>query len=52
MILTGLIFSLISPTKGLFKTSEDTDLAISMFCMIIGSILMIVVVEKALRKIE
>src|SRR5690606_21805595 len=52
MMLTGLIFTLISPTKGLFKTNESTDLAIGMFVMIIGSILIIVVVEKALRKIE
>jgi len=52
MILTGLIFTLIAPSKGLFKTNESLDLAIGMFCMIIGSILMIVVVEEALRKIE
>ena len=30
MMLTGLIFTLISPTKGLFKTNESTDLAIGM----------------------
>lgn len=52
MMLTGLIFTLIAPSKGLFKTNESVDLAIGMLCMIIGSILMIVVVEKALRKIE
>ena len=52
MMLTGLIFTLIAPSKGLFKTNESADLAIGMFCMIVGSILMIVVVEKALRKIE
>jgi|SRR5690606_12805878 len=52
MMITGLIFTLISPTKGLFKTSESIDLAIGMFCTIVGSILMIVVVEKALRKIK
>ncbi len=52
MMLTGLIFSLIAPSKGLFKTNESTDLAIGMFCTIVGSILMIVVVEKALRKLN
>ena len=52
MMLTGLIFTLIAPSKGLFKTNESVDLGIGMFCMIVGSILMIVVVEKALRKIE
>jgi len=52
MMLTGLIFSLISPTKGLFKTNETTDVIFGMGVMIIGTILMIVVVEKALRKIE
>lgn len=52
MMLTGLIFSLIAPSKGLFKTDESTDLAIGMFCTIVGSILMIVVVEKALRKLN
>ncbi len=52
MMLTGFIFTLISPSKGLFKTNESIDLAIGMFCMIVGSILMIVVVEKALRKVE
>ncbi|SFN62153.1 SdpI/YhfL protein family protein [Paenimyroides ummariense] len=52
MMLTGLIFTLIAPSKGLFKTNDSIDLAIGMFCMIVGSILMIVVVEKALRKIE
>ena len=52
MILTGLIFTLIAPSKGLFQTNATVDLAIGMFCMIIGSILMIVAVEKALRKIE
>lgn len=52
MMLTGLIFTFLSPTKGLFKTNESTDLVIGMFVMIISSILMIVVVEKALRKIE
>lgn len=52
MMLTGLIFTFIAPSKGLFQTNESADLAIGMFCMIIGSILMIVVVEKALRKIE
>jgi len=52
MMLTGLIFTLIAPSKGLFKTNESVDLAIGMLCMIVGSILMIVVVEKALRKIE
>lgn len=52
MMLTGLVFTLIAPSKGLFKTNESVDLAIGMFCMIVGSILMIVVVEKALRKIE
>ena len=52
MMLTGLIFSLIAPSKGLFKTNESTDLAIGMFCTIVGSILMIVVVEKALKKIN
>ena len=52
MMLTGLIFTLIAPSKGLFKTSESVDLAIGMFCMIIGSILMIVTVEKALRKVN
>lgn len=52
MMLTGLIFTLIAPSKGFFKTNESVDLAIGMFCMIVGSILMIVVVEKALRKIE
>ena len=52
MMLTGLIFTLISPSKGLFKTNESIDLAIGMFCMIVGSILMIVVVEKALRKVD
>ena len=51
MMLTGLIFTLIAPSKGLFKTTESIDLAIGMFCMIVGSILMIVVVEKALRKL-
>lgn len=52
MMLTGLIFTLISPSKGLFKTNESIDLAIGMFCMIVGSILMIVVVEKALRRVD
>lgn len=52
MMLTGLIFTLIAPSKGLFKTNESVDLAIGMFCMIVGSILMIVVVEKALRKVN
>ncbi|WLD22799.1 SdpI family protein [Flavobacterium dauae] len=52
MMLTGLIFTLIAPSKGLFKTNESTDLAIGMFCTIVGSILMIVVVEKALKKIN
>lgn len=52
MMLTGLIFTFLSPTKGLFKTNESTDLAIGMFCTIVGSILMIVVVEKALRKLN
>ncbi|SFO15488.1 SdpI/YhfL protein family protein [Paenimyroides ummariense] len=52
MMLTGLIFTLIAPSKGLFKTNDSIDLAIGMFCMIVGSILMIVVVEKALRKIK
>lgn len=52
MMLTGLIFTLIAPSKGMFKTNESVDLAIGMLCMIVGSILMIVVVEKALRKIE
>ena len=51
MVLTGFIFTLIAPSKGLFKTNESIDLAIGMFCMIVGSILMIVVVEKALRKL-
>ncbi len=51
MMFTGLIFTLIAPSKGLFKTNENIDLAIGMFCMISGSILMIVAVEKALRKI-
>src|SRR5690606_32411124 len=35
MMLTGLIFSLIAPSKGLFKTNESTDLAIGMFCTIV-----------------
>jgi len=52
MMLTGLIITLIATSKGLFQTNATVDLAIGMFCMIIGSILMIVVVEKALRKIE
>lgn len=52
MMLIGLIFTLIAPSKGFFKTNESVDLAIGMFCMIVGSISMIVVVEKALRKIE
>src|SRR5690606_36831666 len=52
MMLTGLIFSLIAPSKGLFKTDESTDFAIGMFCTIVGSSLMIVVVEKALRKLN
>ena len=52
MMLTGFIFTLIALSKGLFKTNESVDLAIGMFCMIIGSILMIVVVEKAVRKIS
>lgn len=51
MVLTGFIFTLIAPSKGLFKTNESIDLAIGMFCMIVGSILIIVVVEKALRKL-
>lgn len=51
MVLTGFIFTLIAPSKGLFKTNESIDLVIGMFCMIVGSILMIVVVEKALRKL-
>lgn len=52
MVLTGFIFTLIAPSKGLFKTNESIDLAIGMFCLIVGSILMIVVVEKGLRKTE
>src|SRR5690606_40964233 len=40
MMLTGLIFTFLSPTKGLFKTNESTDLVIGMFVMIISSILM------------
>src|SRR5690606_36630467 len=37
MVLTGFIFTLIAPSKGLFKPNESIDLAIGMFCMIVGS---------------
>lgn len=52
MMLTGLIFAFLSPTKGLFKTSETNDIILAVGIMIIGSILMIILVEKALRKIN
>lgn len=52
MMLTGLIFTLISLSKGLFKTNETTDVALGMGVMIIGTVIMILIVEKALSKIE
>lgn len=52
MMLTGLIFAFLSPTKVLFKTNETTDVILGIGTMVIGTILMILVVEKALRKIE
>lgn len=52
MMLTGVVFLLIAPTKGLFKTNETTDLVLGLGVMIIGTVLMIVVVERALKKID
>ena len=52
MMLTGLIFTLISPSKGLFKTNETTDVVLGMGVMIIGTVIMILIVEKALRKVD
>lgn len=39
MMLTGLIFAFLSPTKGLFKTSETNDTILAVGVMIIGSML-------------
>ena len=52
MMLTGLIFAFLSPTKGLFETSETNDTILAVGVMIIGSVIMILVVEKALKKIK
>jgi len=52
MMLIGLIFAFLSPTKGLFKTNETNDTILAVGVMIIGSMLMILVVEKALRKVN
>lgn len=41
MMLTGLIFIFLSPTKDLFKISEINDTILAVGVMIIGSMLMI-----------
>ncbi|MDO5637268.1 MAG: SdpI family protein [Myroides sp.] len=51
MICTGFIFVIISFTKYFFNTNENTDLAIGMFVMIIGSFAMIPIVDKKLKNL-
>lgn len=50
MMCIGFIFVIISYTKYYFNTNENTDLAVGMFVMIIGSFAMIPIVDKKLEK--
>lgn len=49
MFKVGIFFLIISFYKFFFNTNENTDLAIGMFIMIVGSFVMIPIVEKKLK---
>lgn len=52
MMFTGLAFLVLAPIKGLFKTNEATDVLLGIIISILGCLAMIVIVEKALRKLS
>lgn len=51
MMCTGLVFVTVSFYKYFFNTDENTDLAIGMFIMIVGSFAMIPIVDKKIKQI-
>ncbi|PJR03820.1 SdpI family protein [Avrilella dinanensis] len=52
MMIFGLIMTVLSPIKGIFNTSEEVDIALGMFILIIGAFAMIPIVEKGIKKNE
>jgi len=52
MMFFGLIMTVLSPIKGIFNTSEEVDIALGMFILIIGAFAMIPIVEKGIKKNE
>lgn len=52
MFIFGLIMVFISPSKGIFNLSEKVSLGLGLFVLIIGSVVMILITEKAIKKMN
>lgn len=51
MMCTGLLFAIVSFYKYFFNSDENTDLAIGMFIVILGSFTMIPIVDNKIKQI-